>query len=242
MVRILHTISVFTIISAAGAFVFCAVWQLQDADKINHSPVLSIIEKFNIANGKNEKKNNKIVHPLVEQAQHFASYLNPPKPKLSKIRKVLTPEKRTLKAVNQKITTTESTKLKPKFTLVGISYYRSNPEKSMALVSEPGKGVYWVKKGSNLGHFVVEKIERRKIVYKDGKQLRQMVVDTKATVPIKQTTETRLASDQRKLSQPGHASPPKTKQNTKPRKPMYRLGPPRPEIRPVAYNHKSVNG
>ena len=247
MVKILHIISVFAIISTAGVFVLGAVQQLQGANEIEQDSDLTIIEKFNRNDTSIEKNPQRILNPLVEQAQTYALYLNPPKPKSTKskptkTRKTSASERRTLQSVNEKITAAESTKLKPKFTLVGISYYRSNPDKSMALVSEPGKGIHWIKKGSNLGHFIVEKIERGKIVYKDGEHLRQMAIDTKTSVPTKQTEQTKLASDQNNPSKPKHPLPQKTRPNTKPRKPMSRLGPSRPEIRPVAYNHSSASG
>jgi len=169
-------------------------------------------------------------------------YLNPPKPKPPKIREDPAPERRTVNVLNEKITAAESTKLTPKFTLVGTSYYRSRPEKSMALVSEPGKGIHWIKKGSNLGHFIVDEVKRGMIVYRDGEQLREMAVDTKAPVHTEQAKQTELASEQTNPSTPRHPSPPKIKPNTKPRKPMHRLGPSRPEIRPVAYDHTSASG
>ena len=242
MVRILHTISVLAIISAVAIFVFGAVQQLQGANEIDQSPDLCIIEKFNRDGGLVEKSPQKIVNPLVEQAQAFALYLNPPKPKPPKSRHAKAPEQRSVQAVNKNITTAESTKLIPKFTLVGTSYYRSRPEKSMALVSEPGKGIHWIKKGSNLGHFVVEKIEKGMIVYRDGEQLREMEVETEAPVHTEQVKQTEVASKQTSPSSPRHPGPPKTKPNTKPRKPMHRLGPARPEIRPVAYNHTNTSG
>ena len=205
MVRILHIISVFAIISAAGVFVLGAVQQLQSANEIEQDSDLTIVEKFNRNGNSIEKSPQRILNPLVEQAQTYALYLNPPKPKLTKpkptkIRKTLASEQRTLQSVNEKIIAAESTKLKPKFTLVGISYYRANPDKSMALVSEPGKGVHWVKKGSNLGHFIVEKIEREKIIYRDGDLLRQMTVDRKDPTRTKQAEPTRLATEQKSRS------------------------------------------
>ncbi len=245
MVRVLHKISILAIFSATGVFVLCAVQQLQGANEIEQNSDLTIIEKFNVSGGPGEKQSQKTNNPLVEQAQAYALYLNPPKPKPQKTRMAMVapaPERRPLQAVSKKITAAESTKIKPKFTVVGISYYRSNPDKSMALVSEPGKGVHWVKKDSHLGHFIVERIERGMIVYRDGDLLREMAVNTKVPVRSKQIEQTKLATEQGSPSLPRHPEPPKTKPNTKPRKPMHRLGPPRPEIRPVAYDNTSASG
>ena len=243
MVRILHTISVLAMISAAGVFVFCAVQQLHGAQETGGNPDLTIIEEFNMTGASGEKDPQKVLSPLVEQAQAFALYLNPPKPKPPKTREArIVPQQRALQALSQKITAAESTKLTPKFTLIGTSYYRSNPDKSMALVSEPGKGVHWIKKGSNLGHFIVEEVKLRRIVYRDGEKLREMAIDTKEPVQNKQVEQTKLATGKKSPSPSRHPSPPKTKPNTKPRKPMHRLGPSRPEIIPVAYDDRSAGG
>lgn len=223
MVRMICTITVFATISVAGALIFGAARQFQNAGGINNNPGLSIIEKFNAVGVQDEKISEKIVSPLVEQARNFALYLNPPKPEMPKIREVLAPEKRTLNAVSQKVTAAESTKLKPKFTLIGISYYRPNPDKSMALVSEPGKGIYWIKKDSHIEHFTVDHIKRGKIVYRDGNSLREMVVDLKVPAGIQQAPKILLASNEMKriqLKLPISDIP----QNTGPRRRVYRLG------------------
>ena len=209
MVRALHTFSVLTIISAVSLIVLLAVQQLQGANEIGQNSDLTIIEKFNRAGGTSEKKSQMILNPLVDQAQAYALYLNPPKhkPEPQKTRMASVRQQQTLAAnrnitasKSKKITATKSKKLKPKFTLVGTSYYRSNPDKSMALVSEPGKGVHWVKKGSHLGHFVVERIERGKIIYRDGDLLREMAVDKKVPVRTKQAEQTKLATEQKSRS------------------------------------------
>jgi hypothetical protein len=73
-----------------------------------------------------------------------------------------------ISSLKQTIPAARPAEPKPKFTLVATSYYRSRPEQSMALVSEPGSGSRWVKQGTHLGHFVVEKVERGMVVYRDG--------------------------------------------------------------------------
>ena len=49
----------------------------------------------------------------------------------------------------------------------------------MALVSEPGSGTGWVKKGARLGHFVVDKVERGTLVYRDGDRLCEVAENEK---------------------------------------------------------------
>jgi len=56
----------------------------------------------------------------------------------------------------------------------------------MALISEIGSPVgseRWVKEGARLGHFVVHQIRRGMIVYRDGDKLREMAVETGASLP-----------------------------------------------------------
>lgn len=209
MVRALNTFSVLAIISAVCLIVFGVVQQLQGANGIEQESDLTIIEKFNRAEGSRENKSPKTYNPLVEQAKAYALYLNPPKPKPKPRNTMMASvqQQRTIKATNRKITAesrkitaAKSTKLKPKFTLVGISYYRSNPDKSMALVSEPGKGVHWVKKGSNLGHFIIEKIEQEMIIYRDGDLLRQMTVDMKDPAGTKHAKPSKFVTEKKNPS------------------------------------------
>ena len=64
----------------------------------------------------------------------------------------------------------------------------------MALVSEPGSGTRWVKQGERLGHFVLEKVERGTIVYRQGDRLREMAVDTKIPVDTVLARQTKPAA------------------------------------------------
>ena len=65
-----------------------------------------------------------------------------------------------------------------KFTLEGTSYYEKQPERSVALIAEPGspeQNQYWVKEGERLGHFVIHRIRHGVIVYRDeNQQLHEM--------------------------------------------------------------------
>ena len=107
----------------------------------------------------------------------------------------------------------------------------------MALVSEPGSGERWVKQGTHLGQFVVEKVERGTMVYRDGDRLLEMALDTKVPIRTKQVKQTMLASSPASTTPPKPSSPRRT--NTKVHKPLHRLGLGRPETRPVAYDSES---
>jgi hypothetical protein len=68
-----------------------------------------------------------------------------------------------------------------KFTLEGTSYYENQPERSIALISEPGspeRNKYWIKEGERLGHFVIHRIRHGVIVYRDeNEQLHEMSIE-----------------------------------------------------------------
>jgi hypothetical protein len=231
MVRAIQTLSVLALISAGVVFVLCIVQQLQGAPEAGLDLGPPILEKFRQADGPSEKSPQETLSPLVRQAEAFALYLNPPQPPKSKEAPA---PRRNLEQTNP---VAKPAKLTPKFTVMGTSYYRSRPEESMALVSEPGSEPHWVKQGTHLGHFVVEKIERGTIVYQDGDRLLEMAVNTKVPIRTKQVKQTMLATNQTNRAPPKPSSPRKT--NTKVHKPLYRLGLGRPETRAVAYDSES---
>jgi hypothetical protein len=231
MVRAIQTFSVLAAISAGVVFVFFVVQQLQSVPEIGWNLGLPILEKFRQAGGLSDKSGQEILSPLVRQAEAFALYLNPPQP--PKPREVPAP----IRSLEKTTPAAKPAEPKPKFTLMGTSYYRSRPEESMALVSEPGSEPHWVKQGEHLGHFVVEKVERGTIVYRDGGRLLEMVVDTKAPIRTRQAKQTMLASSQASTTPPKPSSPRRT--STKVHKPLHRLGLGRPETRPVAYDSQS---
>jgi hypothetical protein len=105
----------------------------------------------------------------------------------------------------------------------------------------PGSGTHWVKRGAHLGHFIVEKVEPGKIVYRDGDRLSELAVNTELPVHAGQIPETTVASDKRSTSPPKPSGPDKPRK-TRERGPMHRLGPVRPETPLVARNDRSING
>ena len=64
------------------------------------------------------------------------------------------------------------------------------------MVWDANKGGYWIKKGDRLGHFVVERIEKEAIFYRDGDQLRQMAVAVKQPVQLARLKSKESASMQ----------------------------------------------
>lgn len=229
MVRALQAFAVLTLISVGVVFVLYVFQQLQGAPEIEWNPRLSIVEKFIQAGGRSEKSSQKMLSPLVREAEAFALYLNP----AGLPRSEEAPAPGSLK---QTISAIRPAKLTPKSTLLATCYYRSKPEKSMALVSEPGRGSRWVKPGARLGHFVVEKVKRGAIVYRDGDRLLEMAVDKKIPVNTRQARQTPLVSGQTSTS------PSRSPMPHKPRMKTHELGPQRPETRLTSFARERRGG
>jgi len=96
--------------------------------------------------------------PLVQQAEKFAAYLNPPPPKRDKPAPVR--DNRTAVRPASPVTA--------KFELLGTSYYPQRPELSLALIDEPGAGLRWIRQSSKIGHLIVEQVKDGKVVIRDG--------------------------------------------------------------------------
>lgn len=194
---------------------------------------LSIIEEFKQNNSQNSKSNELTLSPLIKQAQAFALYLNPPKLPKPKKNPTHKPEQ------EPPIATVKLPKIEPKFNLLSTSCYRSNPRKSLALVSEPGKGRHWVKAGENLGHFKVEEIRKGMIIFSQGDCLQQMAINTSAPViNIAEPPETVLALNKNKDNKKTQERTSPHKPSTKTPRPFYKLGPRRSKT--VAFEHEKI--
>lgn len=172
MIKILYSIGSILMISAFFLFAVCGLRILQNTAKVNgnmsgnnYDSGFSIRDQFKMVSTA-AQSGTENVSPLVEKAMEFALYLNPPKPPENVITNqpaaVLQPVYRPSTSI--------------RFRLLSISYYLSSPEKSWALISEPGRGEHWVKKGERIANFVVDSIEKGAIVYKDGSSLQKMYV------------------------------------------------------------------
>jgi hypothetical protein len=122
------------------------------------------VEKFSKTQNRSAAKKDAQLSPLVKQAQTFANFLNPPRPEPS------TQQQLTALEVRPQMVT-------PKFTLVGTSVSAVRPEMSMALIDEPGKGTYWVKQASQVGHLTIEQIKNGLIVVNDNRKTSEIVAD-----------------------------------------------------------------
>jgi hypothetical protein len=112
--------------------------------------------------------------PLVADAQAFARVLTPPKPQAAQ-------EAPPATAAAPPFT---PPRLTPQFSLLSTTYYREDPGRSLALVSEPDGEGRWVGKGERLGHGVVERVEKGMLVYRDGNDLREVPLPQRQGVPL----------------------------------------------------------
>lgn len=161
MVKTLRITTIIAAFLAVGLLAFPVVygdWSDKEIEKFLKSP--GAIEKFNKAKGAKVKSGNQ-VSPLVRQAVAYALIINPPPP---------TPvlrQKTTQVAPEQPRVIAKPPIQSVKFKLIGTSYYASRPELSLAYIDEPGKGMYWVRQGANVGHLLIEEVKNGSIIVKD---------------------------------------------------------------------------
>ena len=154
-------------------FIFPVVFGVRNDKHIEeflNSP--SVIEKFHMAMGNEAKTSERRSPPLVQQATAFALYLNPPEPREG------------LAVRDTGAITPLSLPVTPKFRLVATSYYPVQPELSLALIDEPGKGLYWVRQSSKVGHLVIEQVRDSLIVVKGDKGTFELAVEERPQMSL----------------------------------------------------------
>jgi hypothetical protein len=119
--------------------------------------------------------------PLIREAERLALFLNPPlaKPVAPTLRAALSMTSTTTAGANpQQGPVARPRQSTAKFTLHATSYYPSSPDESIALIDEPGKGLHWVRQGTQVGYIVIQEIRTGMIVLRDGKRVREMLVES----------------------------------------------------------------
>jgi len=179
IVRIVWIFCVLICLSAGAILALC----VHDLGHENPA-VKSICEQPSVQQRFEELHNQRDIQteknsPLVVQTQAFAAYLNGPvvQEKKEVVVAGRKPPRNIAKVPKIRVVTTA------KFKLEGTSYYPNRPERSIALIAEPGVNMEnprWVKEGERLGHFVVHKIRRGAVVYRDeNEQLHEMSIERK---------------------------------------------------------------
>ena len=157
MIKTLRIMSILAVALVGILVVFSVVFGIRgdkDIEELLGQP--DVIEKFNKSAGNKATRGPSQISPLVQQARAFALYLNPPKPPATRPVKGRTP------SVVRRPSAT------PKFTVVATSYSKSNPEMSIALIDEPGKGRSWVRQSGTVGHLFIQEVKDGVVVVKDN--------------------------------------------------------------------------
>ncbi len=192
MIRMLYVVSILCLLGAGLLFGFCGLQWTQGVPPDEHDSWVPATERLRQRQSLNGNT-SAAANPLLEQAEALALHLNPPKPPPSSPQTSLPAVSPTPAGAPPVPRPPSPT---PQFRILAISYYRSNPDKSLAMVWDASKGGYWIKKGDRLGHFIIEKIEKETILYRDGDQLRQMAVAVKQPAQLARLKSKESASMQ----------------------------------------------
>lgn len=113
--------------------------------------------------------------PLVREAQLFAKRINPPappKPRVVKKSPTKTVSKSDpIKAVQRPTPPRSSAK----FEVIATCTYEDDPDKSMALLKLPAKGLKWVRVNEEVEHLVVAEVTDGSVVMSDNGRLLQPI-------------------------------------------------------------------
>jgi hypothetical protein len=180
MIKTLRITSVVAAILAGIFFVFPVIYGVRSDESVDKFlQMQSVKEKFENAADIKAKKGDNRVSPLVEQAEAFALYLNPVKQPVRTISKgAKTPNI----ASNINVT--------PKFKVFATSFYPENPKLSQALIDEPGKGRYWIRQSSMVGHLLVEQVKDGLVVVKGNEETFELKIEKEPSTGSPKTPKT----------------------------------------------------
>ncbi len=132
-----------------------------DAKTKESLEVQSVVERFKRTQGDRAKKDADQKPPLVKEAEDFALYLNPPKPKVERVRPPVERETVAVPVVQSKARTA-------RFNLIATCVHESNPALSVALIDEPGLDRRWVRQSDVVGHLIIREIKDGSVIINDG--------------------------------------------------------------------------
>ena len=182
MINTLRITSVVAAILAGVFFVFPVIYGVRSDERVDEfleKP--SVKDKFENDADNKAKSGKSRVSPLVEQAEAFALYLNPVK---QAARKTSTKGTKTSNIASKVAVT-------PKFKVFATTYFAENPELSQALIDEPGRGRYWVRQSSMVGHLLVEQVKDGLVVVKSSKETFELEIEQKPeTRPLNKSSST----------------------------------------------------
>jgi hypothetical protein len=166
MIKTLRITSIIAVVLAVVFFVFPAVFGVRGDKQIEQFlNSAGVIEEFKEAKGEKSEDSRREISPLVKQAEAFALYLNPP------------PKPEPVPSVAAKIEPRPAGPVTAKFKLIGTSRHVLQPELSLALIDEPGKGLYWVRQSNKVGHLIIEQVRDGLVVVRDGQNTFELVAE-----------------------------------------------------------------
>lgn len=125
-----------------------------------------IVERFKQTADTHNKAAGAKESPLVVQATAYARYLAP-RPE----------QKRTIPQGSSTVKGPVLQPTSPKFQVYATAFFEGNPELSQALIDEPGKGRYWVRQSSMVGHLLLEQVKDGAIVVKSSKETFELEIE-----------------------------------------------------------------
>jgi hypothetical protein len=196
MVKALYILGVCALSVACGVLGLCvrgrsyADSQLQ---QILSDP--NVVERFGENGGQKSEIADQNLPALVVHARAFAAILNPPVP--TPAAKPTTTPGAASDSLPLLTPKTRPAMSSVTFKLVATSYYAGRPDRSMALLTEPGDkdGGRWVKEGAQIGHFTVHEIKQGVVVLRDGDSVRELAVE-RTTIERSLVREVRPATRQ----------------------------------------------
>jgi hypothetical protein len=192
MIKTLRITSFIAAILAGVFFVFPVIYGVRSDERVDEFLKLpSVREKFENAADSEAKTGESRVSPLVEQAEAFALYLNP----IKETEQKTSLEPKTTNIANRLPVT-------PKFKVFATSYFAENPELSLALIDEPGKGRYWIRQSSMVGHLLIEQVKDGRVVVKGGQETFELEIEKMpaASSPDKESPHSPLKQGQSSLT------------------------------------------
>ncbi|MEN6308767.1 MAG: hypothetical protein ABFD91_13555 [Anaerohalosphaeraceae bacterium] len=194
MLRTLRITSFISIIAAVGAVVFVMIfgWR-QNAEVQAFLDQPSIVEQLKKTTNTMAQKVD-AVSPLVTQAAAFALRIDPPPPpppppQPKKVENPQPPVQPPVTPQGSGITPPPKT---VKFDLVATAKYKSQPEKSLALLNMVSEGYKWYRQGETVGRFTIHEVKEGSIVlFQNGKK------DTELFVPPPMPVKSLLKGDQK---------------------------------------------
>jgi hypothetical protein len=173
MIKTLRITSIIAAITGVGLFVFLGLYGFRGDPEIEQflkSP--SIIEEFRNSTGHRGLRDVEQSSPLIAQAGIFANIIAPPPPP---------PPAPVAKGSNNSLPPPPPAKAI--FNVIATSYNQSRPEESLALIDETGKGLHWVRQGTEVARLKIE-IKDGLILAKSGETTQEMRVIQQPTMSL----------------------------------------------------------